>query len=85
MAVRHGLCLLTEKKVQAFEIKCLKKLLRISYLEHMTNDWVRREINFHTMWDVRNLFYRLSRDGNLHVFGRSCDKSAFPKPSFGEP
>ena len=32
--------------IQAFETKCLKKLLRISYLIHKTNDWVHSKINF---------------------------------------
>ena len=32
--------------IQTFEIKSLRKLLRISYLEHKTNDWVRSKINF---------------------------------------
>ena len=36
----------SEKTVQAFETKCLRKLLRIFYLEHKTNDWVRRKIIF---------------------------------------
>ena len=31
--------------IQAFETKYLRKL-RISYLEHKTNDWVRSKINF---------------------------------------
>ena len=35
----------TEERIQAFETKCLRKLLRTSYLEHKTNDWVRSEIN----------------------------------------
>ena len=34
------------RKIQAFENKCLRKLLRIPYLEHKTNDWVRSKINF---------------------------------------
>ena len=29
-----------------FETKCLRELLRNSYLEHKTNDWVRSKINF---------------------------------------
>ena len=29
----------SEKRIQAFETKCLRKLLCISYLEHKTNDW----------------------------------------------
>ena len=36
----------SEKGIQAFETKCLRKLLRISYMEHKTNDWVRKKINF---------------------------------------
>ena len=35
-----------EKRVQAFETKCLRKLLRISYFEHKTNNLVRSKINF---------------------------------------
>ena len=47
MAVKHGPCLLTLKKsIQAFEIKCLRKLLHISYLEPKTTDWVWSTINF---------------------------------------
>ena len=49
----HGPYLLTlkkkekeEKKIQAFETKCLRRLLRISYLERKTNDWVRSKVNF---------------------------------------
>ena len=38
--------MLTEKRIQAFETKCTRKLLHTSYLEHKTNDWVRGEINF---------------------------------------
>ena len=43
--MKHGLCLLTpnkkqKKRIQAFETLYLEKLLRISYLEHKTNDWV---------------------------------------------
>ena len=38
-AVKHGPCLLTLKtRFQAFETKCLRKLLRISYLEHKTSN-----------------------------------------------
>ena len=36
----------TQKRIQAFETKCLRKLLYISCLEHKTNDWVRSKINF---------------------------------------
>ena len=36
----------SEKRIQALETKFKRKLLRISYLEHKTNDWVRSNINF---------------------------------------
>ena len=36
----------SKKRIQAFESKCMRKLLRISYLEHKTNDWVRSRIKF---------------------------------------
>ena len=37
--VKHGSCLLTlKKRIQAFETKCMRRLLRISYLEHNTSD-----------------------------------------------
>ena len=35
----------SEKWVQAFKTKCLRKLLHILYLEHKTNNWVRSKIN----------------------------------------
>ena len=35
-----------KKRIQAFETKCLRKLLRTSYLEHKTDDWVRSKISF---------------------------------------
>ena len=36
----------SEKRIKAFETKCMTKLLRISCLEHETNDWVWSKINF---------------------------------------
>ena len=39
-------CWLKKKKTEAFEIKCLRKLLRIPYFEHKTNDWVWSKISF---------------------------------------
>ena len=35
----------TERRIQAFEMKCLRRLLRISYMDHKTNDYVRAIIN----------------------------------------
>ena len=36
----------SELGIQAFETQDLRKLSRISYLEHKPNDWVRSKINF---------------------------------------
>ena len=36
----------SEEGIQTFVTKCLRKLLRICYLERKTNDWVRSKINF---------------------------------------
>ena len=38
MAVKHGPCLTIEKRIQDFENKFMKKLPRISFSEHKTND-----------------------------------------------
>ena len=46
-AVKLGLRSLTlKKRTQVFETKCLRELLRISYLEQKINDWLRGKINF---------------------------------------
>ena len=39
-------CWLWRKRIEAFETKCLRKLLCIFYLEHKTNDRVQSKINF---------------------------------------
>ena len=36
----------SEKRIQAFENKCMRQLLLVPYLEHKTIDWVRSKINF---------------------------------------
>ena len=36
----------SEKGIQSFETKCLRKFLCISYLEHKTNEWTWSKINF---------------------------------------
>ena len=35
----------SDERIQVFETKCLRKLLRTSHLEHKTDDWVRSKIN----------------------------------------
>ena len=36
----------SEKRIQAFETKCLRTLFCIFYLEHKTNYWVQSKVNF---------------------------------------
>ena len=67
----------SEERMQAFETKCLNKLLCMFYLEYKTNDWVRSNINF---WVYRNLFWQLSRDGHLHGLGVSRATTVCPEP-----
>ena len=69
-----------EKRIQAFETKCLRKLLCISYLEHETNDWVQSKINF--LVGPQEPLLQLSRDENLLGSGMSHTTTASPKPSF---
>ena len=38
-----------------------------------------------SLWVYRNLFWQLSRDGNLHCFGMLHAMTACPKPSFMAP
>ena len=48
MARLNGIyrCWLWRKKILAFESTCLRKLFRVFFLEHKTNNWVRNKINF---------------------------------------
>ena len=73
----------SEKRIQAFETKCLRKLLPSSYLEHRTNDWMLSKIIF--LWAHRNLFWQLSRGRNLHGSGMLWARTASPKLSFKAP
>ena len=80
MAVEHRPCLLTEKKIQAFETKCLRKLLCIStWSPRPTTGCRARSTSF---WVHRNLFWQLSRDRNLQGSGTT---TASPKLFFRAP
>ena len=73
----------SEKGIQVFKTGCLRTLLRISYLEHKTNDWVRSKINF-LVGPQQPLLTTLKRR-NLHGSGISQATTASPKPSFRAP
>ena len=72
-----------KKRIQAFETKCLRKLLHIFYLEHKTNDWVRNKTNF--LVGPQEILWQLSRDGSLHGSGMSHANDSSSKPSFRAP
>lgn len=67
------------ERIQSFETKCLWKRLRISYVEHETNGFVRSKMSF--LWVQWKLFWQLSRDGNLPGSGMLPATKASPKPS----
>ena len=66
--MKHGPCLLTlGKRIQVFETKCMRKLLRISYLVHETNVCVRSQINF--LVGPQELFLATVKRRKLAWFG----------------
>ena len=83
LAVKHGPCLLTEKKIQAFKTECQRKLLHIYYLS--IGPKIGCGARSAPLWVQRNLFWQLSRDGNLHGLSMSHAMTASPKPSFRAP
>ena len=71
----------SEERIQAFKTKCLRNILCISYSE--TRPTTGCGIRSTSLWVHRNLFWQLSRDGNLHGSGMSHATTVSPKPSFG--
>ena len=53
----------SEKWTQAFEISCYRRLLNISYKDHITNEEVRRKIQADLLENMMNS-WRWSRNGN---------------------
>ena len=68
---------MTDKRIQGFQTKCLRKLLCISYLEHKTNDWVRSKINF-GMGPQEPLLATVKRR-KLAWFGHVSSRDSLPK------
>ena len=66
--------------MQAFERKCLRKLLRILYFEHKTNDLMRNKINF-LVGPQERLLATVKRR-RLAWFGHVTRYGTSPKPSF---
>ena len=83
MAVGHGPCLMTDKRIQGFQTKCLRKLLCISYLEHKINNWVRSKVNF--LVGPQEPLVVVVKRRTLAWLGMSHATTASPKPSFRVP
>ena len=85
--VKHGPCLLTlkkKKKDPGFRNQVHKKHLRVSYLEHKTNDWVRSKINF--FWGPQEPLLATVERLKLALFGHvtrhdSLSKTVLQGPS----
>ena len=70
----------SEKRIQNFETKCLRKLLLISYLEHKTNRWARNKINF-LVGPQKPLLTTVKRR-KLAWFGHVTRRDSLSKKSF---
>ena len=78
MTVKHGPCsLILKKRTQAFKIKRMRKLIRISYMEHQTNDGVRSESNLSAV-PFEPLLTSVKRR-KLAWFGRVTRHDSFSK------
>ena len=73
----------SEKKIQAFETECLRKLLRISSVDHKTIDWVRGKISF--LVGPQEPLLATVRRRKFAQFGMSHSMTASPKPFFRAP
>ena len=73
----------TEKRIQVFETKCLRKLPRISYLELKTNDRVRSKIN--SLVGPKESLLATVKRRKLAWSSMSHATTASPKPSFRAP
>ena len=71
------------KKGSRLKTKCLRKLLHIYYLS--IGPRIGCGARSAPLWVQRNLFWQLSRDGNLHGLSMSHAMTASPKPSFRAP
>ena len=76
----------SDKRIQAFKTKRLRKLLHISHFQHMTNDWVQSKVNF-LVGPQKPLFatVKTRKPINLDGSGMSHTTTASPQPSFRAP
>ena len=85
MTVKHGPCLLTPKKKDpGLRNQVYEQNFSVS-LTWSTIQTIRCEARSTSLWVHRNLFWQLSRDGNLHGSGMSHATTTSPKPSFRAP
>ena len=67
-----------EKRTQAFEMKCYRRLLNISYKDHVTNEEVRRNIQAAIIGEYDELL-TLFKERKLRWFGHFLRSSGLPK------
>ena len=71
----------SEKKDRGFRNQVPRQTSR-TWITRSTTGCRARSVS---LWVHRNLFWRLSRDGNMHGTGMSHATTTFPKPSFRTP
>ena len=65
MGVKHGYCANFDiKRINAFEMKCYRKILRIPWIAHRTNCSILNELHLPTNW-----MYNFVRRQKLKYFG----------------
>ena len=67
----------TERRIQAFEMKCLRKLLGISYLQRRTNVSVRQEVE--TTCGTHETLLATVKRRKLNWFGHVCRHDSLAK------
>ena len=72
-----------KKRIQAFKTKCLRNFSASSTWS--TKPTIGCRVRSTSLYGHRNLFWQLSRDGNLNCSDMSHSTTASPKPFFGEP
>ena len=66
-----------ERRIQAFEHKCYRRLLGASYREHKTNEYVRQQIS--VLAKRQEFLLSIVKRRKLSWFGHICRQSTLPK------
>ena len=66
-----------ERRIQAFENKCFRRMLGISYREHKTNEYVWQEVSI--LAGPQELLLSIVKRRKLSWFGHVCRHDTLPK------